>query len=94
MTPREHLAEAQRLLARAATFDDSDRAGLPRAPGDYRLERRAADVTAALAHALVAQGIARADADEADEEAALDAQWADPAWRQENDRLVQGRLGR
>ena len=55
MTPEEHLAEAERLLMRAATFDDSDRADQPRRPGDYSLERRTADVNAALAHALIAR---------------------------------------
>ncbi len=55
MTPGEHLAEAQRLLARAAELDDSDTAHLPRQPGDYRLERRTADVMAAQAHATIAE---------------------------------------
>ena len=56
MTAEEHLAEAERLLARAATFDDTerDKAGLPRQPGDWSVERRANDVTAANAHASIA----------------------------------------
>ena len=55
MNPAEHVAEAERLLARAATFDDSDRADQPRLPGDYSLERRTADVLAAHAHATIAE---------------------------------------
>jgi len=59
MNPAEHLAEAERLLARADTFDDSDRADEPRRPGDYSLERRTADVLAAHAHATIADLNAR-----------------------------------
>lgn len=59
MNPGEHLAEAQRLLARAAEADDSDTAHLPRQSGDYRLERRTADVTAAHAHATIAELMTR-----------------------------------
>jgi hypothetical protein len=56
MTPAEHLAEAERLLARAATYDDTerDKAGLPREAGDFSVERRANDVLAANAHATIA----------------------------------------
>lgn len=56
MDPGEHLAEAQRLLRRAATHDETElhQAGLPRQAGDWSVERRASDVTAANAHATIA----------------------------------------
>ncbi|MET9952365.1 hypothetical protein ABZ135_12560 [Streptomyces sp. NPDC006339] len=54
MTPHEHHARAEELLARADTWMDADTGWKARLSTDERLAHRSADLTAAQVHATLA----------------------------------------
>lgn len=59
-TGPEHYREAERLAARAETWENADAGWKAHMSGEERIARRMADLTAALVHAQLADAAATA----------------------------------